>query len=191
MLGRWSQHFGSDRFCIDLGEWRLLGINSELLGSALPAEAEQWQFLDEKLGDSNKRNIGFFIHKPLFVDNPESVEASAKCLPPEPRKRLLAVLRGASTRFVSSGHMHAYHHSSYGDMAIVWAPTTAFVDPQRAYSVKIANRSGVVKWSFAGSQVQHEMIEPPRFANIDLSNWTQQSGSTITLPPLAQRTHER
>ncbi|MFT5173972.1 MAG: 3',5'-cyclic AMP phosphodiesterase CpdA [Gammaproteobacteria bacterium] len=187
MLERWKQHFGADRFCIDLGAWRLLGINSELLGSGLDAEHEQWEFLDAQLSDCADRNIGFFIHKPLFIDDPESRQANAKCLPVEPRKRLLNALRNAHTRFVGSGHVHAYHQSSLGDMAIVWAPSTAFIDPQRAFSVEIANRAGVVQWTFDGCNVRHEMVEPPRFANIDLTNWTRHSGTTITLPPLAQR----
>jgi len=191
MLDRWKEHFGCDRFCIDLGDWRLLGINSELLGSGLDAEVEQWAFLHAALRDSAGRNIGFFIHKPLFIDDPESQQVSAKYLPPEPRKQLLNALRAARARFVSSGHVHAYHHSMLGEIAIVWAPTTAFIDPQRSYPpVDIVNRTGLVKWCFEASSVQHEMVEPARFANIDLTNWTQQSGTTITLPPLAQRTSD-
>jgi 3',5'-cyclic AMP phosphodiesterase CpdA len=187
MLERWKQCFGDDRFCIDLGEWRLLGINSELLGSGLDAEAEQWDFLDAKLGDAAGQNIGFFLHKPLFIDDPESLLAHGKCLHPEPRERILKALRRARARFVASGHMHAYHHSSLGDLEIVWAPPTAFVDPQRTLPVEAVNRAGLLRWSFEDARVRHEMVEPARFSNIDLTNWTRQSGTTITLPPLALR----
>ena len=40
---------GADRFVQDIGEWRLIGINSQLLGCGLPAEAEQHDWLAETI----------------------------------------------------------------------------------------------------------------------------------------------
>lgn len=188
-LAQWHQHFGDDRFCVDLGGWRLLGINSELLGSGLDAEAEQWEFVDASLAAAKDRSIGFFLHKPMFINDAESMQLTGKCLFPEPRKRLLQSLSGAPTRFVASGHVHCYHHSSYRELDIVWAPSTAFIDPNRDMSVPIVNRAGLIKWQFEGQRCSHELIQPARFANIDLTNWSRESGTTITLPPLAHRAH--
>lgn len=186
-LARWQQHFSGDRFCIDLGRWRLLGINSELLGSGLDAEAEQWDFVDAALANAMDRDIGFFLHKPMFIDDPDSTQQSAKCVYPESRRQLLKALSAAPVRFVASGHVHCYHHSIYQNLHIVWSPPTAFIDPLRDMSVPIVNRAGLIKWQFDGNRFNHEMVEPARFANIDLTNWSRESGTTITLPPLAHR----
>ncbi|MFT5445105.1 MAG: 3',5'-cyclic AMP phosphodiesterase CpdA [Gammaproteobacteria bacterium] len=186
-LGRWQEHFGDDRFCIDLGGWRLLGINSELLGSGLDAESEQWDFFDTALAGAAGRDIGFFLHKPMFIDDADSLQQSPKCVYPESRQRLLQALSTAPVRFVASGHVHCYHHSTYQGLDIVWSPPTAFVDPQRDMSVPIVNRAGLIKWQFDGKRFSHAMVEPARFVNIDVTNWSRESGTSITLPPLAHR----
>ena len=47
---RFVQHFGEERWAFDAGGWRFLGVNSQLFGSAgQPAEADQWQWLEEEL----------------------------------------------------------------------------------------------------------------------------------------------
>jgi len=49
-LQRWLSVFGADRFAFDAGNWRVLGINAQLLGSGLPQEGEQDAWLDGELG---------------------------------------------------------------------------------------------------------------------------------------------
>ncbi len=70
----------------------------------------------------------------------------------------------------------------------MWCPTTAFVDPHMTWPVKVSNRVGYVQWHFDGEDFEHRFVEPPLFANTDLTNWTRTTGTTINLParPLAR-----
>ena len=187
-LGHWARCFGADRFCRDLGEWRLIGINSELLGSGLPEENAQDAFLEQTLASAGARPIGLFLHKPLFVADPAQSDLRGSCLLPEPRARLLQYLADARVQFVASGHLHGYHRSRLSEIEIVWCPTTAFVDPGMTWPVEVSNRVGYLQWRFEGEDFEHRFVEPPLFANIDLTNWTRTTDTTINLParPLAR-----
>ena len=47
---RFLRHFGEERWAFDAGGWRFLGLNSQLFGSGgQPAEAEQWDWLEDEL----------------------------------------------------------------------------------------------------------------------------------------------
>lgn len=186
-LRRWEHCFGADYFYRDIGEWRLIGINSELLGSGLPQEEVQWQFLADALDSSDSRGIGLFLHKPLFVDNMDATQINGVCVHPAPRGRLRDLLAHAHVRFISCGHTHAYHCSIWNGVDVVWCPTTAFINPDKRWPVSAVNRAGLIEWTFEGSRVSHQVVEPVQFVNMDMTNWTRLSGTTITLPPLPHR----
>ena len=44
-LDRWRRHYGPSRWCQDIGAWRLIGIDTALLGSDAPEEHAQDEFL--------------------------------------------------------------------------------------------------------------------------------------------------
>ncbi len=186
-LEQWERHFGLDHFCQDIGAWRLIGINSELLGSGLPREDVQWQFLADSLASAGDQCIGIFLHKPMFLDDIDATKIDGACVHPAPRARLRNLVQDANVSFVACGHTHAYHHSTWNGLDVVWSPTTAFVNPGKRWPVETINRAGLIEWTFAGDRVLHEVVEPAMFANIDVTNWTRTSGTTITLPPLAHR----
>ena len=48
-LQRWRDVIGPDRWVHDVGGWRLVGLNAQLFGSALPDEHEQWDWLEQTL----------------------------------------------------------------------------------------------------------------------------------------------
>lgn len=180
-LGIWNDYFGPDHFVQDIEEWRLVGINSEILGSGLPAEAEQWTFLEESFAQADGRALGLFIHKPLFEKTPDE-PASKWSILPEPRAQLLEVIERHGVRFVGSGHLHRYRHITHGGVDLVWCPTTAFITPSTKNDDCI-RRVGYLKWTFTGDQFIHEMIEPEGFTNHDMTWRTKTSGTTIALPP--------
>lgn len=182
-LGRWDRSFGKDHFCRDLGEWRLVGIDSELLGSGLSEERTQEDFLERTLEEAGGRPVGLFLHKTLFLTDPGNAEPEGVCVPPEPRARLLHCLKDAGVRFVACGHLHGYHRSKLGAMEIVWCPTTAFIDPHKTWPVEVSNRVGYLEWRFEDEDHSHRFVEPSRLANIDLTNWTRAHGTTTNLPP--------
>src|SRR5262249_36907506 len=124
-LRRWMSVFGSDRFAFDLGSWRVIGINAQLLGSGLPQEGEQETWLDAELG-RDWRPVLFALHKPLFLQSDAEAAMTATSVNPEPRARLLRRLRGSPVRVVVSGHLHCHRDVVRDGLRHVWAPSTAF-----------------------------------------------------------------
>src|SRR5262249_38138279 len=53
----------------DVAGWRLIGLDSQILGSGLVAGAEQLDGLAGVLGRDG-RPVGVFPHKPLYVEDP-------------------------------------------------------------------------------------------------------------------------
>ena len=179
-LNTWKTYFGDDRFIKDIEDWRLVGINSELLGSNLGAEHRQWEFLEDALANSNGRTTGLFSHKPLYQKTPDE-DMSKWAILPEPRARLLKLLSAHKVRFVASGHLHRYRYMSAEGLDLIWCPTTAFITPSLKNDGCV-RRVGYLKWTFDGSDVRHEFIEPTSFINHDMTWRTKKFGTTISLP---------
>lgn len=182
-LDQWTHNVGAAHFCHDLGDWRLIGLNTEIMGSGLRQEREQQAFLDASLAASGGRPIGLFLHKPLFISEPEEADGAGHCVLRTPRLALMRCLERFPLRFVASGHLHSYHYRQEAGIDYVWCPTTAMVQPHRQWPVPVANRAGYLQWQFDNDSCAHTLIEPPLMANIDLTNWTRSEGTTITLPP--------
>jgi 3',5'-cyclic AMP phosphodiesterase CpdA len=125
-LERWQRHLGADRWAFDAGRWRLIGANAQLFGSGLPQEAEQLDWLGAQLSAAAGRPVALFVHKPLFLDNPEADPAGPGCTPPEARKLLLDLIETAGVRLVVSGHLHQYRELSHMGVRYLWLPATAF-----------------------------------------------------------------
>jgi len=64
-LARWDSYFATDRWALDAGGWRLLGVNAQPFGSSLAREHAQIQWLDEHVNTAG-RPIALFLHKPLY-----------------------------------------------------------------------------------------------------------------------------
>jgi 3',5'-cyclic AMP phosphodiesterase CpdA len=97
--------WSNDRFGI-----RILGINSPLLGSQLPREAEQWDFLTKELARPAATPTLLLTHYPLFIKTPEEPSDAYWNIEPEPRKRLLSALKQGGVKAVLSGHLHRPLH---------------------------------------------------------------------------------
>jgi 3',5'-cyclic AMP phosphodiesterase CpdA len=125
---RWLSVFGADRFTFTAGTWRVVGINAQLLGSGLPQEEDQDDWLDAELASSTAP-ILLALHKPLFLQSPDEAETTASSINPEPRERLLRRLRSAPVKVVVSGHLHCHRDVVREGLRCVWAPSTAFLVP--------------------------------------------------------------
>jgi 3',5'-cyclic AMP phosphodiesterase CpdA len=129
-LLRYRRHFGEDARGLEAGPWLLIGLNVQLFGSGLPAEAEQWARLASAAPRAGARPVALFVHKPLFHEHPDEAEVNHRYVPPEHRRRLLDLL-GTSLRVVASGHVHQHRCARVEDVDHCWAPSTAFVLPDR------------------------------------------------------------
>ncbi len=118
---------GADRFIQDIGDWRLIGINSQLLGSGLPAEAAQHDWLAASLVETT-RSVALFLHYPVYLDDPADPTRSHAVILPEARKALLALIDAHPTvRLVASGHLHEERRAERNGVVYQWAPATSFL----------------------------------------------------------------
>jgi Icc protein len=127
---RWSQIFGADWWVEDVPGWRLLGINSLLLGSGLEADEEQRAFIRDAVSDIGGRALLLFLHKPLFDESPDETKMTGRFVTPPARRLLLEALGGVWPKLIACGHVHQFNDRTIDRTRHIWAPGTSFVCPR-------------------------------------------------------------
>jgi hypothetical protein len=183
-MERWQRHYGPSRWCRDLGAWRLIGIDTALLGSGLPEEEQQNQFLERSLGERPGRPLMLFQHLPPFENDADDSAFTAAAVPYAPRGRLLETCVRNKVAVIACGHLHVYRQMHYRGIQIVWAPATSFfniIEKQRRGLA--APRAGYIEWHLHGRAISHRLVEPPLMITHDVGAWNAAVGSTTKLPP--------
>jgi 3',5'-cyclic AMP phosphodiesterase CpdA len=168
-LVRWSEAFGSDRWSADLGDWRLVGVNAQLFGTGGPEEGEQWDFLEDSLGEP--RRTVLVTHKPLTAGAEELATAPSYRFVPSPaRSRLTALCRHGGVEAVLSGHVHQHRQLEADGMTHLWATTTWAVIPDELQPVIGAKRCGILELGLpgAGAAAVPAWVEPAGMAQLTL-----------------------
>lgn len=144
--------FGTDHF-VELGTdgWAVVGMDSEILSSGLPEEADQWAWLEDVGRQAEGRSVVLFLHKPLWSPMPGFTE-HAIAIGEADRDRILAIF-GDRLRVVGSGHLHCYRSSYEGDILTVWAPSSAFLIRSKESQTGL-NQLGVVEYRIEGNEVE-------------------------------------
>jgi 3',5'-cyclic AMP phosphodiesterase CpdA len=147
-LARWCDLFGPDRWVIDLGRWRLVGLNAQLLGTGLPQEAEQWDFLEDALCATReaRQRLLLIVHKPIAAPAPEVAEAPPYRYVSSPaRERLFERAKEAGVEAVLSGHVHQARELRVDGVTQLWAPTTWAVLPDDMQPTLGVKRCGLLE----------------------------------------------
>ena len=121
--------FGSDRFSVPVGRWRIVGIDAQACGAGGDVEADHWAWLEGELASlAPATPVVLVSHRPV-MPAPGDRERPALYVRPGARARLVGLLRRVDTRLVVSGHMHErLRHDSAG-LDQLWAPTTWALGP--------------------------------------------------------------
>jgi len=143
---------GDDRFVESTSDGAAVGINSELLGSGLPEEEQQWAWLDDTLGALDGRPAVLFLHKPVWHPRRGS-QARHLSIPVTARRRLIALDGFRSVRAIGSGHLHRFRRRVRPGLLEVWAPSTGFVG-QTKTATTYFEQLGVVEWLVGQGGVQ-------------------------------------
>jgi 3',5'-cyclic AMP phosphodiesterase CpdA len=157
-LTQWRDVIGPDYWSLDQGGWRLIGLNAMLFDTAHPAEEEQFAWLANTI--STSLPVAVFLHKPLFIDHREEGPRGYWTVPPEPRRRLLALLDQTHVRLIASGHLHIHRQRAFGDTMHVWGPAASFVCGESQEDLGGARQLGVVEHLFDGDSVTSRFIRP-------------------------------
>jgi 3',5'-cyclic AMP phosphodiesterase CpdA len=168
--------FGADRFQFEAAGWYFVGLNSLIMNTAIPSEAEQMDWFAGRLSDANGKPIALFLHKPLFLQAPEDPETPATAIRfvPQPvRAQLVKMIDAHDVRLVASGHVHQRRDFTYGHTRHVWAPSTGFVMPDRIQEVIGKKETGLVEYRFRPDGFEVRYVRAPGQVDIGLDELFQ------------------
>ena len=163
---RFVSRHGTDYWCRNLGDWRIIGINSMLPGSGLAAEAEQMLWLRQQASSSDRPTM-LVLHKPLYAETIDEPENAAWAVPPAGRASILGAFEGSDLRIVISGHLHCYRHLQHGSLDLVWAPTTSITHQGKVNGV--AKTTGWIEYVLDGRSIGWTHATSPKLRPIDLT----------------------
>jgi 3',5'-cyclic AMP phosphodiesterase CpdA len=156
--------FGEDRFQFEAAGWCFIGLNSLIMNTAIPSEAEQMDWFASKLSAANGRPIALFLHKPLFLqtpDDPETPGTAIRFVPQPVRAQLVTMLGAHDVRLVASGHVHQRRDFTYGRMRHVWAPSAGFVIPDDKQELIGIKETGLVEYRFRPDSFEVRYVRAP------------------------------
>ncbi|MGL4441042.1 MAG: metallophosphoesterase family protein [Bosea sp. (in: a-proteobacteria)] len=182
-MSAWTSAIGPMWWSHDIGNWRLIGLDTALMASGLDEEAAQHSFLSEQLASRGNRPAMVFMHMPPFETDPNDERATTSCVPHSARGALLDTCRNAGVKVIACGHLHVYRRLRYQGMGIVWAPPTAMVNFERQWRKwRRWSRPGYLIWTLDGGKISHELVEPRMMIAQDTSRWTDIGGTTTNMP---------
>ncbi|MDK1483048.1 metallophosphoesterase, partial [Sinorhizobium sp. 6-117] len=124
---RYLEAIGWDFWSFDVGEWRIIGLNSMILTSGFAAEAEQEKFLADAIAEAGSRRIALLSHMAVCDVALSEFDKTGWFMPAESRAMLSTYLLGGKVELVLSGDMHQSRDRLIDGVRHVWAPSTAFV----------------------------------------------------------------
>jgi 3',5'-cyclic AMP phosphodiesterase CpdA len=161
-LARWRTYFGSDKWVEDAAGYRLIGFDAMLLGSGHREEAVQAAWLDTAMGEAGGRQVAWFLHRPLFLDTPDEKDTGYWSVKPQPRARLMDLVRRYSVVLVASGHLHTAHQLLRAGTRYIWAPASSFlVGPEIQPQMPGEKRLGAVLYELDGAVLKPSIIDVP------------------------------
>ncbi|HEX3413262.1 MAG TPA: metallophosphoesterase [Stellaceae bacterium] len=164
-LARWRAYFGPDWWVEDAEGVRLIGLDAMLLGSGNREEAAQAAWLNGVMEDTGGRTIAWFLHRPLFLDNPDEPDTGYWSVEPGSFSRLIEVVRQRSVALVASGHLHRAHQTVRDGTRYVWAPASSFlVGPKIQPPMPGEKRLGAVLYELDGAALEPSIIDVPGLA---------------------------
>ena len=126
-LERWRRLVGPDYWMEDAGSWRLIGLDSLLMGFDDAEDEAQFEWLRSALESRGGRRVALFAHKPLFVDAPGEGDTGYWSVRPAQRQRLYDLIAAHDVALFASGHLHRAWQGKYENTSLVWGPSAAFV----------------------------------------------------------------
>jgi 3',5'-cyclic AMP phosphodiesterase CpdA len=160
---------GEDRWRFDEAGWCFIGLNSLIMNTGIESEAEQFDWLAAELGRANGKPVALFLHKPLYLNEPDDpeLESSAIRYVPQPRrKQVIEMFGNVDLRLVASGHVHQRRDFTYRHTRHVWAPSAGFVISD-AMQEKIGIKEvGLVEYRFRPDSLEVRHVRAPGQADV-------------------------
>jgi len=158
---RWRRHFGPDWWSHDIEEWRLIGLDSMLFGSETQEEAEQFEWLQRLMAESDGRRLAVFTHRPFMIEGPEEPDTGYWSVKPEPRRKFLDLFDRHDVALVATGHLHRSHDTVIGGRRYIWGGSSGFLVGTIAPPMPGEALLGAVIYEFDGREVTATRAEVP------------------------------
>lgn len=183
-MAAWRRHVGPQWWRRDVAGWRLVGLDTALMGSGLDEEREQRAFLGEALASRDRRPVMVFVHMPPYERTPGDDSSPSSCIPKPARGEFLDACAAGGVRVIACGHRHVHRRLRHRGMDIVWAPTTAMVDVRSGLSRwRRLPRPGYLEWRLEPGRAGFRLVEPERMFVVDMTGWMAANGGTTTTLP--------
>lgn len=142
-IAAYRESWGPDQWVEAFDGWTVVGVDSQLLGTGLLEEEQQWDRLKRIAGGGHP--VLLFSHVPP-LPNQEGLPEGA-VLDDTQRDRLLDLFAGRCLRGIGAGHLHIYAQERRDPFTMVWAPSTAIVSWP-------GERLGIMVWDLRGAALE-------------------------------------
>lgn len=160
LFDHWSQHFGRGWARRDMGGWSIITLNTQIMGSGWPEEAEQLTWLEAQLASAERAAV--FMHMPLDLGPNGDAVPNAHYWPidPGPRDQLLPLLSQPKVRVLATGHLHHYASFPSAKPPRVWCPSSTFQVHIEGLSGPDADPTalGVIRHDLEGDIARHTYL---------------------------------
>lgn len=143
---------------------RVIGFSSTVIGSKLPEETQQWDFLQSELAKTTPGYTLLLTHIPVFSSNINEEEGYNNINRPD-RQRLWNLITQGKVLAILSGHLHFPLDLKVDGITFVGAPAVSFgQDPN---GKKVGWRSVVIHADGSLTTELHYFAEPANMASPD------------------------
>lgn len=139
----YRQHFGKDYYAITHAGCHFIMINSPLINSGDPAEAEQAAWLEAYLDEHNGARMFLFSHYPPYVTR-QNEPGSYDNIDEPGRSWILDLIRRHKFEALFSAHVHNFWYDLIGETEYYILPSTCFVrhDYSEMYRIDGGDQKG-------------------------------------------------
>jgi len=130
LLSAYGDIFGADHWFVRAGDWQLLGLNAQLLGTGSAQELALWRWIEDQADQAAAHtHTALFLHRPVLRPQGSELTRKGRYVPGEAARRLLHGPLRPTLRLVVSGHTHQYLDRKVDGVRHIWMPSTAFILP--------------------------------------------------------------
>ncbi|MBV9868309.1 MAG: metallophosphoesterase [Abitibacteriaceae bacterium] len=129
-LAQYEAVFGPSFYVSKQPHLRVIAVNSSLLGSGLPQEAQQWDFLEKELGQPATLPTVLLMHYPPFLKTADEAGGGYWNIEPAPRQRLLDLIKRGKVTAVLTGHLHRPLQNQLGETVCITTPPVSWGIPK-------------------------------------------------------------